>query len=94
MGGVTNVVGRAQMSARFDTLRRYRLVARSNCYLAPREEMSMTPRTHHALGLTAIRESCSCCFTPSKLLHIEAAGRMPLEDHANQVAMDKTEGTK
>lgn len=54
----------------------------------------MTPRTHHALGLTAVRESCSCCFTPSKLLHIEAAGRMPLEDHANQVAMDKTEGTK
>ena len=51
----------------------------------------MTSRTHHALPLTAVRESCSCCSTPSKLLDIEAAGRLLPEDHANRAAMDKTE---
>ncbi|MDV8003026.1 hypothetical protein [Rhodococcus sp. IEGM 1408] len=51
----------------------------------------MTSRTHFALPLTAVKESCSCCSTPSGLVDIEGAGRMPLEVHAHRAALDKTE---
>lgn len=51
----------------------------------------MFSTTRIALPLTAIKESCSCCSTPSDLTGADTNGRLRVDADANRVARDKTE---